>query len=88
MTAYDFQPSSSAPFQFQPTLDGSVYTVVVKWSLAGQRYYAEVSALDGTLIATVAVVGSPLGYDINLVGGYFASSIVFREASQQFEVSP
>lgn len=28
-------------------------------------------------------------YDINLVGGYFAnSSMVFRQANQQFEVSP
>lgn len=88
MTSYDFQPSSSAPFQFQPTLDGAVYTVIVTWSLAGQRYYANVYALDGTLIAIVPVIGSPLHYDINLVGGYFASTLVFREASNQFEVSP
>jgi len=88
MIVYDFQPSSKAPFQFQPTLDGSVYTVIVTWNLAGQRYYVNVYSLDGTLIVAIPMIGSPLGYDISLVAGYFTSTLVFREASQQFEVSP
>ena len=88
MTTYDFQPSSTTPFQFQPTLDGSVYTVIVTWNLAGARYYINVYALDGTLIVSLPRVGSPLGYDISLVAGYFTSTLVFREASNQFEVMP
>lgn len=42
-----------------------------------------VSAFPGT--ATVYGVAS---YDIDLAEGYFASTLVFRDATQQFEVSP
>lgn len=169
MTTYvDFVPSSSAPFQFQPTLDGQVYNAVVTWNIsvlstaAPQRYYINLYALDGTLIFALPLIGSPTGfeieslswangsvtvttttphgyrigqtialtissctptayngvfnclilspsnfsyplpsnpgvetslgnviYNINLASGYFqTSTLVFREASQQFEVNP
>ena len=89
MTVYPFTPNQSGPFQFQPTLDGTVYNVIVTWNLFGRRYYINVYALDGTLIVCMPVVGSPVGTDINMVGGYFTtSSLVFRQPSQQFEVSP
>ena len=29
-----------------------------------------------------------IGHDIDLVGGYFASTMVFRDQTQTFEVSP
>lgn len=36
-----------------------------------------------------ATVNGNIGHDINLAGGYFkTSTFVFREATQQFEVSP
>ena len=162
MTTYtDFQPSTQQAFQFQPTLDGNVYTVIVTWNLFGARYYINVYSLDGTLILCTALAGSPTGvaiesldwglgqvfvttsvphnydvgdtlelsiagcepdayngayrclvtgpdklvyplstdpgaatslgvvnYDISMVEQYFASTLVFREASSQFEVSP
>lgn len=162
MTAYfAFQPSAIANFQFQPTLDGQQYNVVVTWGLFGQRYYANCYALDGTPIFTVPLVGSPVGldlesltwsggvvtaettiphgydvgasinltidgcnptalngtypsviespttftyplaadpgatttpgiveYNIDLAAGYFDSTLVYREANGQFEVSP
>ena len=161
MTIFPFLPSNTAPFQFQPTLDGDVYTVVVTWNLFGRRYYANVYQLDGTLVVSLPVIGSAGGvgissivwgggkvtvttavphgyrvtstvavtisgcapdafngrydcaitgpttffyllandpgtftllgvasYDISLTAGYFDSTLVFREAAQQFEVSP
>lgn len=89
MTTYQFTPNTVAPFQFQPTLDDSVYTVIVTWNLFGQRWYINLYALDGSLVVCTPNVGSPDDYDINLVGGYFTtSSLVFRQSSQQFVVTP
>lgn len=160
-TYFAFQPSTRQPFQFQPTFDGVIYTVVVTWSLFGKRFYLNIFSLDGTLVACKALVGSPAGFDlqslvwasgqvtataraahgikvgktvdltiagaapdafngavkalitgpttftypvaaypgvatlfgqasagVNLVAGYFASSMIFRQGTQQFEVSP
>lgn len=160
-TVTAFQPSSTAPFQFQPTLDGDVYNVVVTWNLFGARYYVSIYQLDGALVVTLPLIGSASGvnvsslawsggvvtatteaphgyavasvvaltvagcapdayngqfdcvvtgpstltyqladdpgsftqlgtiaYDISLVDGYFDTTMVFREASQSFEVSP
>lgn len=163
MTTFtNFVPSLVAPFQFSATLDGAQYNVIVTWSLFGKRFYINVYALDGTLVVSEAMVGSPTGislaalswangvvtattavphgykigrivsltisgttpaaygglfeclitgtsmftyplatnpgaavalgtvsYDVNLIGGFFQiSSLVFRQQSQQFEVSP
>jgi hypothetical protein len=99
MTTYiDFVPSIAAPFQFQPTLDGQLYSVLVPWNLYSQRYYVEVSDLSGNLICAIPQVGSPVpgqnpfltgNVDLNLVAGYFTTStLVWRPANQQFEVSP
>lgn len=86
-STYDFTPGS-VPFQFQPTLDSQVYNVVVTWNLFGRRWYVNVYAVDGTLVVALPLVGSPQDHDINLVGGYFDSKIVYRASSRQFEVSP
>lgn len=162
MTTYtNFVPSTVAPFEFQPVLDGQTYRVVVTWLLFGARFYINVFALDGTLVVSRALVGSPSGialqalswagglvtatasaphgyrigsiveltisgaapdayngqvqayivspvaftyplasdpgmasvfgaasYNLNLVGGYFSSTLVYRAATQQFEVNP
>lgn len=160
-TITQFVPTTRAPFQFQATLDGQIYSVAVPWSLFGKRFYIDVRALDGTPVIYTALIGStngfllqsltwqrgiataiavaphgyrvgktidltisgcapdayngqvqgfitgpnsfsypvatPLGpatavgaatFNINLVGGLFASLLVFRESTQQFEVSP
>lgn len=168
MTIFPFKPSSTAPFGFQPTLNGNVYNATVPWLLFGARYYLKLTALDGTPILYTAIAGSPTGqalqaltwangivtatsilphgfkiagtvmltisgsvpaaynglvpafvtgrstftyplaanpgaatvfgsasFDVNLIGGvpnengdYFTSTLVFRAAAQQFEVSP
>lgn len=88
MSTFPFIPSTNAPFEFQPTLDGLQYSVFVTWNIFGRRYYINVFQLDGTRILTTPLIGSPNDYDINLVGGYFTSKMVFRSQSQQFEVTP
>jgi hypothetical protein len=160
-TIFPFATTPQSPFQFQPTLDGTVYNVTVTWNLFGQRYYINVTTLGGELILCEPLIGSPSGlnlqaltwalgqseattvaphgfaigqtlalnvsgatpdafngdvralitgrstfsypltsypgqaigfgivnYNINLLAGYFTSVMVFREAAQQFEVSP
>lgn len=161
MTTYiDFAPTTTAPFQFQATLDGSVYNVIITWGLFGRRPYVNVVNLNGGLIVSLPLAGSPVGIEIqstawangyqtavlvaphglhvgssaritvdgctpaaingtvyalavdpttlswplpanpgpatalgtasrnlNLVGGYFSSSLVYRTANAQFEIS-
>lgn len=88
MTTYQFQPSNSSPFQFQPTLDGNIYTCTVTWNLFGQRWYINCISQNGALVFSRAMVGSPADYDISLTAGYFASTLVFRQVDQTFEVNP
>lgn len=158
---YDFTPSTTALFQFQPTLDGKTYSIIIPWALFGRRYYVNCYALDGSLVFSVPLAGSPIGvalqsltwwegsdygttisphgcaigstikltisgavpdayngavealiidassfsyplpgslppatslgavsFDLNLAGGYFNSTLVYRSANGQFEVSP
>lgn len=81
-----FQPTQQAPFQFNPTLDGASYLVLVTWNLYGQRWYVTVYTLGGVRVLTIPMVGSPADYDLSLTDGYFATELVFRQASQSFEV--
>jgi len=85
-TVVPFAPTLAQPFQFQPTLDNQVYTCVVLWNVAGQRYYLNCYTLAGTLVFSRAMVGSPPDYDISLAAGYFSTVLVYRQASNQFEV--
>jgi len=89
MTTYTiFSPAPNSLFQFTPTLDGQQYNAIITWNLAGQRWYLNLYTLSNVLVLSIARVGSPDDYDINLVAGFFSSSLVFRESSNQFEVSP
>lgn len=59
MTVFPYKQSPTQPFQFNPTLDGQVYTGIVTWSLFGKRLYLNLYALDGTPIICTAIAGSP-----------------------------
>lgn len=86
---YQFAPSDQAPFQFQPVLDGNGYLAVVTWNVFGQRWYVNLYDGSGNRVVTIPMIGSPDGTDINLIGGYFQTSVmVFRTASNRFEVTP
>lgn len=89
MAIYPFTPSTVQNFAFQPTLDATQYSAVVAWSLFGQRWVLELYTLAGVLVMQKPLAGSPQDYDINLIQGYgFISTLVFREASNAFEVVP
>lgn len=56
-----------APFQFQPTLDNAVYTVTVTWNVFGSRYYVNIKTVQGALVYTMPLIGSPQNYPISLL---------------------
>ena len=90
MTTYTlFTPGPQAPFQFNATLDGQQYLVIITWNIFGQRWYVNIYDLYGNLVLAIAMAGSPPDYNINLVQGYFTTStFVYRVATNSFEVSP
>ena len=88
-TIVQFQPTISQPFQFNPVLDGTSYVATCPWSLTGQRFYLKITTQNGQLIVNRSLVGSPLTYDIDLLVGLgFASTLVLRESTLAFEVTP
>ena len=58
-TFFPFTPSQSAAFSFQPTLDGNQYSAAIQWNLHGQRYYLNLTQLDGTPVVYIPVIESP-----------------------------
>ena len=82
MTTFtDFVPSRVAAFQFSPTLDGEPYTVTVTWLLFGARFYVNVYALDGTLICSRPLIGSPTGLAIEALSFDEDTGLVTAETS-------
>lgn len=81
--------STSPPFSYVFTLDSQSYTGSVVWNLMAQRWYFSLVDGNSNTVWYGALVGSPLDYDILLAPGVFTSStILFREDSGQFEVTP
>lgn len=87
-TFIDFRPSTGSPFNFQATLDGQIYTVIITWSLFGRRYYINIYTLAGKLVFARSMVGSPADFNISLLPISFSSTLVYRAAAAQFEISP
>jgi uncharacterized protein DUF6983 len=90
MTTYvAFQPQPNVVFQFQATLDGNLYTISLTWNVYGQRYYVNVYDTQNNWIVTIALIGSPPNYNINILGGYFTTStLVYRVSTGNFEITP
>jgi hypothetical protein len=88
-TLITFKPSSTSVFQFTAYLDGNLYTITCPYNIYGQRYYINIFNNFGALILSRPMIGSPNGYDINLLLGYFKnSSLVYRVSSNTIEISP
>lgn len=87
-----FAPSPNTAFTFQPTLDGQLYTAIITNNVfrrpgdAEGGWYLNIYTLQGARVLTVAMVGSPNDYDINLTQGYFTTVLVYRADLQQFEI--
>ncbi len=95
MTPYLFAPSTTANFQFQPTLDGQIFNVITTWNLFGSRWYINILTLAGDLVYCMPLIGSPPGYNISLLpplnpytGAPWTSTMIFNNSLQQFEVTP
>lgn len=86
-TIVPFAPGPTTPFEFSAQLDGAAYTVYLTWNLGG-RWFINIYDGNSVLILCRALVGSPPYYDIDLVLGYFTSTLVYREATNNFEISP
>lgn len=65
-TLVDFAPSTTAPFQFQPTLDNVQYTVIVTWNIFGERYYINVLDLANNLIVCRSLAESGPTFRVSL----------------------
>lgn len=69
------------------TISGAVpdaYNGRVPCLITGPRTFSYALAADPGM----ATVFGTASYDVDLAGGYFESSIVFRQAAQQFEINP
>lgn len=90
-TAFPFTPTPTSPFQFQPTLNGALYTGFVTWNLFGQRFFLNLYQSTGGLwVLTTAVVGSTPDAPINLVKGYLPDpALLFYDSiNTQFVTVP
>lgn len=84
---YPFSGNEKTSMVFTPVLDGSVYNCQIKWNIAGQRWYLNVTDNSGARLLTTPLIGSPVGADINLLFGVFSSTkMVWRYPNTQIEV--
>lgn len=81
-----FNPTANANFQFQAIFDGQNYIVIVTWNLFGQRFYINIYDTSGNLILSMPVIGSPNDFNISMTSGYFATKLIYRVQSNNFEV--
>ena len=88
-TITQFNPSATANFQFNATLDNVNYNIVITYIAYRGDYYFNIYDANNNRVVSRPLIGSPLNYDINLIKDYFTTStLVFRSATQQFEVTP
>jgi hypothetical protein len=88
MTIYvPFQPYPSAPFTFSAQLDNGVsYNIAILWNYEAQRWYFNLYDQNQDQILCRALIASPPAYNISLTAGYFTTTIIFRDTTQQFEI--
>lgn len=85
-----FTPSStsSPPFQFNATLDSDQYTITCTWNVYGERWYINAYDTGGNRVRTEPMIASPDSGDILLLPGIISdSTLIFRDSSQNFEVT-
>lgn len=85
-TFFDFIPSNTQAFQFDPILDGVQHTCIVTWNIFGLRFYVNCYDGGGNRIFSLPMTGSPPNYDISITAGYFKTKLVYRVAENRFEV--
>jgi hypothetical protein len=59
MTTVTYVQTPGVAFQFDLTLDQLSYTASLTWNVFGRRLYFNLLALDGTLVVSRSLIGSP-----------------------------
>lgn len=91
LTTIPFTPSitDAPPFSVLVTLDGASYTLAAAWNIYGQRWYVTLTDQSGNLIINIPLIGSPPNANIYLTPGMFTvSTLLYRVATNQFEITP
>lgn len=79
--------NASPPFSFPSSISEGLVTIDVVWNWAGERYYLRVKNDIGTTLLFTPLIGSPMGYDINLIRNISASKLVYRAPTNTFELT-
>lgn len=85
---FPFLKSATQPFSFLVTLDNVQYSAIVTWSLAGQRWYINLYTTRNALVLVKPAVVSSATNQINLLDGYFTSTLIYDQPNEQFVASP
>lgn len=90
MTTTVFSPSTASVFQFQATFDGALYTITTPWNIYRKGFYINVRDQSATLIVATPLIGSPPPPEngVNMVAGYFTSTLYYYPSSGVFVVAP
>lgn len=84
---YPFSGNEQKSMVFTPILGGEVYNCQIKWNIAAQRWYLNITDNSGARQLTMPMVGSPDDSDIDLLLGVFSpTKMVWRISSDQIEV--
>lgn len=78
--------NSAPPFSAQITTSEGALSLSTWWNMAGQRWYIKVEDTNGQTLLYRPLIGSTMTRDINLIRAISASSLVYREDNQAFEV--
>lgn len=84
---FSFSGNEQQSVTFSPVLDGRVCRCQIKWNIAAQRWYLNISDNTGSRLLTMPMVASPSGFDIDLTLGVFSyTKMVWRSRTGQIEV--
>ena len=78
-TTYPFVPNIQAPFQFNPTLDGTIYAATVKFNWSGQRWFIELDELTGDEVFNLPLIGSTNAVAAQSASWAFGTATVVTE---------
>jgi len=85
-TIYPYTQNTASNFQFQPTLDGDVYNVILTYNHFAQRFYVNIYDQSANLIVCLPLIGSPPYQNISMTKGYFNTQLIYRPDLVQFQV--
>lgn len=87
VTYVPFTITPNVPFSFTTSFDGSPYTVTLLWMLYSQRYYVQIMDQNNNVIVLRPLIASPGNYNISMTAGYFTTTLIYRESTNNFEIS-